>query len=885
MTDTTGNDSSTLESTLITDLSSEEHPTPKINERNFKQMNRATITLQANVLMHINKSSLSALKNDLKRKPSEIYQSEEDYESIHKRVTRRRINLVDVGLATNTDSRDLFNKSQHNLYKGVVDRYSTSQHNLMLRSTHYGENLTKIDALASCVASPEIANLYKNLLDKKDKKPLDALGNDVSDDISNAHIATVTTPNDDLDSYLRVYCKSKLPPIPSDHEFNTPFEIAMLLSTVNDKFTFNGKTVSVKKVIDFMINDEIVPVKKTSAYRLLDLYNDACIDSDAKWGVLATPGKKAMLSVSGFNYLVHHVQEATLGGASMTLSAIRDLVKERIHKEYKKVKNTNFLPRISRHTLHKYASRIMAEKVFNIFSSIISKTESRVAAEWSIRSTIAYAMVVAVTHFLPFIQPTEYHRKKKEICENGQLLWRLVEKAYTKILNKGCDTYTKDVQVVPVLPNLITSTDETTIYCTPTKIFDKERIYVIARPTKVKNESVDSGKVNNYSTNEYGYAHLRGVRLVLNSTFTAGGLAAPIFVVCYGLTLVDMPYNDIVVVPIPGLTVGADRNIYSTKEGFLVFVRGNYEADDIQNDDERDEEAYSKESRVAKLYRSLVYHPFIHDVRVTQYGMDPNSDKIPDHLQAVGWSDGAQGQIKLITDEDNLKKEHELKITCNKQSAARTAVEQSADLGPTFKGVKKGLKTREVPHQNTNAIVKMLKDHLLMLEDDSNGSRDIVRLASHKKKAILFAIPNLPGVTSDVFTISNVRCGFIYNGQLDPETASVPSFENLVNTYRGDVEETILQNKEALIDNFFEEMLLSGTIHENTFDHYKVPKDTDSKGNIIERPNEISQENRHRAKILSSETQIHERRKLLDSKRWDKYVSKKNLILKTRIFV
>ena len=44
-----------------------------------------------------------------------------------------------------------------------------------------------------------------------------------------------------------------------------------------------------------------------------------------------------------------------------------------------------------------------------------------------------------------------------------------------------------------------------------------------------------------------------------------------------------------------------------------------------------------------------------------------------------------------------FKKEHELKITCNKQSTARTGVKQSADIGPKFKLVKKDIKTKEVP--------------------------------------------------------------------------------------------------------------------------------------------------------------------------------------------
>ena len=66
--------------------------------------------------------------------------------------------------------------------------------------------------------------------------------------------------------------------------------------------------------------------------------------------------------------------------------------------------------------------------------------------------------------------------------------------------------------------------------------------------------------------------------------------------------------------------------------------------------------------------------------------------------------------------------------------------------------------------------------------------------------------------------LCNVRKGFIYNGQLDVETTSVPSFKNLVNTYRGDVTEGCLSNREKIMTQFFEEMYMTGTILEETFD-------------------------------------------------------------------
>ena len=133
---------------------------------------------------------------------------------------------------------------------------------------------------------------------------------------------------------------------------------------------------------------------------------------------------------------------------------------------------------------------------------------------------------------------------KKDLCDNSRELWDLVENEYSKM-------YKKCVSIIPVLPNLITSTDETTLFVTSGVINEQEKIHVTCKPTVVKNENVSSSSRNNYSTSLFGDSHCRGLRIVLNTTFTAGGLTAPIFVAVHGLTLEEMPNNEIVTMAIP----------------------------------------------------------------------------------------------------------------------------------------------------------------------------------------------------------------------------------------------------------------------------------------------------------------------------------------------
>ena len=104
------------------------------------------------------------------------------------------------------------------------------------------------------------------------------------------------------------------------------------------------------------------------------------------------------------------------------------------------------------------------------------------------------------------------------------------------------------------------------------------------------------------------------------------------------------------------------------------------------------------------------------------------------------------------------------------------------------------------------------------------------------------------------------------------ESQLVPSFENVLHTFRGDIfKGTCLDNKEWLLANFFEEMYSNGNIAEKTFDKFMVPKDRDMNGFIVERDFGVSQENRQRAKVLSSPQQIIERRNVLYNKQLIRY--------------
>ena len=103
------------------------------------------------------------------------------------------------------------------------------------------------------------------------------------------------------------------------------------------------------------------------------------------------------------------------------------------------------------------------------------------------------------------------------------------------------------------------------------KINNKVSWYFSVHPTHSLSPSIDSGHRDNYMTDLHGDAHLCGLMISLNNTFTARGQCAPIFACIYGLKPNEMSRNEIVVCKCCGLVAASNTN-GSTDDGFLVFI-------------------------------------------------------------------------------------------------------------------------------------------------------------------------------------------------------------------------------------------------------------------------------------------------------------------------
>ena len=680
------------------------------------------------------------------------------------------------------------------------------------------------------------------------------------------------------------YMNEVLPKLAED-TYYMPYFIGGLLSR-HDVTIIDGVRISKYSIMNYLKINKYVPVGKTTLYKVTAYVSLGILPENATWTEIGAYGRKALLNPREIMFLIIQIKNETRGGEAMSSDEIKKLIEDNIFRIHSKKGTLHTLPMsIPSHTLNALLSVVKAQSVFDIYDSVSNKTESRAVAEWSLRSTLAYTMIVACNHFLPNTSCTCYHPKKKDLNKEALLLWKIVESSYNKMIgNTGIRE-----ELVPVLPNLVTTTDEVTIFATAGTVHNKESFFVVSKPEEIKNEICDSGKRNHYKKKPSGNAHCRGVRIVTNSTFTAGGLSAPIFVAIYGLTREEMPNEDIITIAVPGLVAGSSQNLYSTGNDYITFVCGidstkestavneiNISADNdndevmVDNDPNLQQPIatkLSKESQVASLYHKKVYYPFIRKICKDKYLYNGDDDMVPTYLTAISWMDGCASQLNLITSPENMQFEKDMSIRCCKHSAARTAVEQAADTGCMFKLMKKVISDTKNPHSSNSSVYRFLDQTLTSMESRHHSiqhpSPHVLNLSLHKKKAVLATVAKLPIATARAYTDENIKKAFALNGQLDLTHRLVPSLQNLLNTYRGNIESTCLKKKEELIESLCEEAYMNGIVIESTFDALNVPKDRNTTGDVVDRDVGIRQENRQRAKHLTNNSQIRERLKVL----------------------
>jgi hypothetical protein len=942
-------------------------PPSRLN-RDISRQNKATSVVKATMYAFCSRDSIFAIQNHLEN----LSVSLQKLDTFPQYVTTLStiVKLLDIALDTNNQSSRLYMKcstyiklgaesiahnengvlkravrfSEYDDLDSEMDHYDTSLLE-MYKIINY-HNLTPPPKTSTDHTKSSLSSTSSvSTMNSSTNTPSDELHSLVTSPIHQNHNPSSTLPNDTPISQLKSpHTTAKTPdnnqvlhipsfldtddfilPQPKSHPTQySPVESLNIIIKLADNKTrniidlpphanngfFQKRRVSERLIIKLMIIKNLVPVKMSTMYSLLNEYRMKNKLKYIRWRTKYKKGPKPQLERQSYSGMVSEYNDTNVGG----LAASRDHLETSINTCIKRdVSEKNIIQQrkdnLPTTSISRICNRVMARKNFNIHAKVSNKTESRATAEYSVRSTISYMLVVVTQHFIN-AKPSKFHSKHANVKKSP--LYILLNELNKQSLGVKFDEKELE-ELTYVLPHLITSTDEFSLFITNQIVNNKVSWYFTARPSSKLKPTVASDRRDCFTTDLNGDAHLRGLRITLNNTFTAGGLCAPIFACVFGLKMTEMPRDEIIICEVKGLVPASNVN-GSMEVGYIIFIRGRYEptieppnesesthtdpslnhfsqsyntststvstenyddvtitstnhSDQQPSEDSTKDSSLSKESRVAKIYRTNVYHPFIQRIRKNHYDMESDNNEIPDNLTAVSWMDGCHGQLKLITTEDILKKEKELKIVSCKHSAARTAVEQAADVGPMFKVVKSCVKKMHTSDSENSPIFFRISTLLNDLEDTTDASNGrVVLLPKHKKDAITVGLSKLPIAMASAFTSSNIQSAFRDNGMIDESNQVIPNVEHMLGTYRGCIGKSHYLNRGMdIIPQFYNETYMNGRIDETSFDNLNIDEDKDSMGNPVSRDFEISKENCQRAKVLSSDIQRKERIKLKET--------------------
>ena len=148
-------------------------------------------------------------------------------------------------------------------------------------------------------------------------------------------------------------------------------------------------------------------------------------------------------------------------------------------------------------TLRNYTAELAMTSELSLTQSSIAKTNTRFAAEHSIRGAISNVMLIANTHFIEMDEEdVDVRRELKEVPLETRMLYDLITDSQN------------GVPVVPIKPELITLTDDSTvfIFCGSTNKPDEFRLVT-------KKSCLNKGTNSVYNVDKSDY--MNGMRVKL----------------------------------------------------------------------------------------------------------------------------------------------------------------------------------------------------------------------------------------------------------------------------------------------------------------------------------------------------------------------------------
>jgi len=282
----------------------------------------------------------------------------------------------------------------------------------------------------------------------------------------------------------------------------------------------------------------------------------------------------------------------------------------------------------------------------------------------------AYATTVLSTHFIEGSRPKNLGKfNPDDLSQPAKETIEWVKEAFNTD------------EIHPIDPNLLLSTDDTTLFVFEGTSGDSEDHW----DWKILDKSNCDSSVHSDFEVDDDAENAGGLRVCLTFTFTASGMSAPPYIAVSGLTKEELSAEDcpdgILAAKVPGLCKGGD-DVYNNNIGWLVFLR----ADKRENQVNEDKVKLSIANKKFIHYNDEVLLPYIcalHEKLGWKKGQP-----IPDALKACSWFDGDIGQLQTMLFEAREALDDAEKICRNKHSASSTGRQQPCDLSPVFKLIK-----------------------------------------------------------------------------------------------------------------------------------------------------------------------------------------------------
>ena len=199
-----------------------------------------------------------------------------------------------------------------------------------------------------------------------------------------------------------------------------------------------------------------------------------------------------------------------------------------------------------------------------------------------------------------------------------------------------------------------------------------------------------------------------------------------------------------------------------------------------------------------------------------------------------------------------MKIDGSLKVMANQHASSTFAVQQMADFGRQFAIMKAENKTTTSVNLPSGFGLKGQLEYEL----DNLHAKGILMLKVPAKKAIIDYVVSCPDIYTKLMHPKTTKKGYVQNGMLDENTYTYPDLFKIMRTCK--LSNFKKEYEDLIIDNFAELYTImknKGHIPEEVYDRLGIIKDTNYDGDEVEKPDGISQEMRHRAKILSHSLQ------------------------------